>query len=79
MASGNDGRGGTVSRGTNNGGGARWHLMDRAICPRCGLNHPVGTYQVRENGGECRNRRKCDERKRRRENKASQRGLEFEP
>jgi hypothetical protein len=55
-----------VARGggfmSNNGGGARWHLMDWAVCPRCKLRKHVGVLQVAENGGVCRNRTKCDER-----------------
>lgn len=47
--------------GTNNGGGARWHLMERATCPLCGLNRPVGVTQV-ERGYRCRNAVKCDQR-----------------
>ena len=50
--------------GTNNGGGARWHLMDWGICPRCGLLHRIGIMQARgERSQECSNREKCDKRK----------------
>lgn len=52
--------------GGNNGGGARWHLMARAVCPRCGLSKPVGVTQLARNGGECINRGKCAKRAARR-------------
>ena len=52
-----------MSRGTNNGGGARWHLMDWGVCPRCGLKHRIGIRQASgQKSKECSNRRKCDER-----------------
>lgn len=54
-----------MASGTNNGGGARWHLMDRARCPICGLVRPVGALQARR-GYICNNKTKCEERKKKR-------------
>ena len=51
---------------SNRGGGPRWATMPRAKCPRCGLVKPVGVTQVARNGGECANRRKCDQRRKNR-------------
>ena len=47
--------------GTNNGGGPRWATMPRAVCPKCGLNKPVGVLQA-DRGFLCRNTIKCQER-----------------
>lgn len=47
--------------GTNNGGGPRWAKMPRAVCPRCGLNKPVGVTQSTR-GFVCNNRVRCDAR-----------------
>lgn len=51
-----------MTGGTNNGGGARWHLMERRACPLCGLVKPTGALQVERNGGRCNNSKKCQER-----------------
>lgn len=48
--------------GTNNGGGPRWADMERGTCPRCGLTRAVGVFQMRDRGGECNNRGRCDAR-----------------
>ncbi len=55
--------------GTNNGGGARWNMMTRAVCPLCGLNKPVGVYQGERNGNRCNNQSKCRERAARKKKK----------
>lgn len=53
-----------MTRGTNNGGGARWGLMAWGVCPRCKLRHRIGSRQeTGEKSKECNNRRKCDKRR----------------
>lgn len=54
--------------GTNNGGGPRWGSMPRETCPLCGLTRPVGVTQG-DRRFECRNKAKCDERRKRRVSK----------
>jgi hypothetical protein len=55
-------------QGTNNGGGARWHLMAWGVCPRCGLRHRIGIEQeAGRKSMECRHRARCDARKAKRE------------
>jgi hypothetical protein len=63
-----------MSGGTNNGGGALWHLMERRACPVCGLVKPTGALQVERNGGRCNNSKKCAERARRK-GSSNKRGL----
>ena len=49
--------------GTNNGGGARWHLMAWGVCTKCGLRHRIGIRQeTGERSTDCTNRSRCDKR-----------------
>lgn len=57
-----------MASGGNRGGGPRWATMQRATCPICGLNRPVGALQG-ERRFVCRNKAKCEERRKRREQK----------